>query len=504
MLGRLATPPTCVFVQLAQPTSRYIVVRESAERPTLLAAGAFECEEPSRMVENLRSDLSQKGISPSRAVLLLSRSDLEMATLRVPPATDEELPGLVANLAQQQLADVAGDYATDFVVCPAASDDSSAVLSFTAPAQKVQDWQQQFRACNMKLIAATFGGMGAVNLLNQVSNHPARTSVVVTTTDQDTDLAVVEAGQPILFRTIPRATGAQHFVVEQLAGEIQRTLTLVGHPDDEETRVYLIGTVEEQQDAAEILSQRLSLSVSLVNPFDQLSGKTDVDQPSRFANLIGVACRFHRDSLRVDLLHPRKPAARPTLLSRFGFWAAVAASLVGLAGYLYSQQAADRRAELESQRAILQRLIKPVKQGERKRKLVEALDSWRANEISWLDELEWLSEKVPPANQATIGSLTMTATSPQRGQMDMSLIVSEPSVRMDLEQAIRDERHAIRSQRVLDASNPANSAWRFKTTISVKPLPSPLIIPAPEDHATARPEPDKPVESKSNAEVTDG
>ena len=292
----------------------------------------------------------------------------------------------------------------------------------------------------------------------------------MTTTDQDTDLVVIENTKPVLFRTIPRATGGEQFVIDQLAGDIERTLNLVGHPDDEETRVYLIGTVGEQEDAAKLLSDRLSLSVSLVNPFEQLRGGADVDKPSRFANLIGTATAWNRDSLIVDLLNPRKPAAKPSPWGRVGFWGVIAASLLALGGYLLWEQNADQQLLLEDQKNQLKRLIKPVKRARQKELVANAIDSWRATEVNWLDELKVLSDRMPPASDATVGTLVLTSGNGM-GHMDMSVEVSEPDVRMALEESIRDERHAIRSKRVTDASKRNSAAFRFQTVVTIKPPP---------------------------------
>ena len=60
-----------------------------------------------------------------------------------------------------------------------------------------------------------------------------------------------------------------------------------------------------------------------------------------------------------------------------------------------------------------------------------------------------------------------------RGRIDLALEVSDPKVRMDLEQAIRDERHAVTSKRVTDTSRQDASTWQFQTTIMIAAPPPP-------------------------------
>lgn len=491
MFDKLSSPTTCLFLQATRPVCRYVVVRESANRPVLITAGSFEHDAPESLVEHCREELGKKKITVTRAVLLLPRGDVEVNSLELPPATEDELPELVANVLAQQIDDGGEPIVHDFVGSSNATQsqtdtatepsDTHDVLTFTVAESSLNVWKQRFKEQNLKLQSITFGGIGAVHLLEQISTKPARTSIVVTTTDQDTDLAVVEDGRPMLFRTIPRATGGEQFVVDQLAGDIQRTLTLVGHPDDEETRVYLIGSVSEQEDAAKILADNLGLSVSLVNPFEQLDGKADVDKPSRFANLIGMAAVWNNNGIEVDLLNPRKPTPKPSPWGRIGFWGTVAGLLLAIGGYMLWEQGANQQADIDDKQVQFERLIKRAKKAQTKVKIVDALDAWRTSEVSWLDEIDLLTEKLPPASDVTIDSLTM-ASGGRGGRMDMSVEVSDPSVRLKMEESIADKRHTIRSKRVTDASNRATSAWRFQTVVTVAAEPVPLTLVAqPED-----------------------
>ena len=502
-------------MQAAVPVSRYIVVSESQSRPVLVSAGRFEHTDLETLVEHARQELSSQGINVSRAVLLLPRGNVEVNSLQLPPSSEAELPELVANMLAQKADDASELVASDFLITDESEEETVPdsltepeqadlqklhdVLTFSVPQSTVDDWSRRFKEQNLKLVGITFGGMGAVDLLSQVSTKPARTSLVVTTTDQDTDLAVVENGLPVLFRTIPRATGGERFVTEQLAGEIQRTLALVGHPDDEQTRVYLIGTMDEQESAATQLSDKLSLAVTLVNPFDQLSGDAEVDRRSRFANLIGTACAWNSERIAVDLLNPRKPKPKPSPWGRIGFWATVATLLLAIGGYLLWEKGDVQREEIAQKQIKFERLLKHAKKAQTKVKIAEAVAAWRASEISWLDELDYLSTKLPPASDATIGSLTMVAPGQpgKRGRMDMSVEVSDPSVRLAMEKSLRDIRHTPSSKRVTDASNRANSAWRFQTTVTV--APQPVVLQSPEEQPT----PDTVEQETANSEVSD-
>ena len=201
MLDKFSSPSTCLILQPSTPTSRYLVVRAGAGKPQLVLAGAFEHNDTESIVDRASEELASRSVSVNRAVLLMPRGEVEVNSVRLPPATEDELPELVANMAAQQVDDTSETNVNDFIVCQEVEDGSHDVLTFTMSQEKLDLWKQRFKKIGVKLSSVTFGGIGAVSLLNQVSNHPARTSIVVTTTDQDTDLAIVEEGKPVVFRT---------------------------------------------------------------------------------------------------------------------------------------------------------------------------------------------------------------------------------------------------------------------------------------------------------------
>lgn len=478
MLKSLPRNSLCVFVQATLPTCRYVVIRESAGAPVLITAGSVDIEGYDELARAVQTQLAG-GPNVSRAVLLLPRGEIEVHSLRLPPATEEEVPELVVNLIQQQVEEnFAGVH--DFVVSQQHDDDGRDVLTFTVSEERLQIWQQGFKQHGFKLEAICFGGLGAVSLLNQIAQRPAKTSIVVTTTDQDTDLAVVEDERPTMFRTIPRATSAETFVIDQLAADIQRALALKEHSENEESRVYLIGTKDpEQSAAAKRLNEQTGLPVSLVNPFDQLAGDVQqavsIKRPSRFANLIGTACAWNQQALLTNLLAPKKPPQAPSLWSRYGFWVSVAACLLAFGGYLLWEQTVEANQEIEAERVKLQRLIQPVKKSQTKQAIVGAVNRWKANDINWLDELWYLSEKLPPAEDITIGNLTMNAPAGQLGQINMPVVISESELRATLEEAINDARHSITNGRLTNVTQPGPKAWRFQSTISIRPA-APLVV----------------------------
>jgi hypothetical protein len=422
---------------------------------------------------------------PQHVILLLPRAELDLCPLKLPPSTPEEMPELVENMITQALDDVASPLVTDFVTLR----DPGEVLAFALRRDRLNELIQQFAAAKLKLAHATFGGLGAIQLLDQAAKRPTQTSVIVTTTDHDTDLAVIEDGVPTLFRTIPRAAGDEA-VPQQLADEIHRTLTIVGHPDDDAARVYLIGTLEEHEVGAKTLSEGLGLSVSLVNPFEQLDcGRaTQPDDTSRFANLVGTACAWNAGEITIDLLAPRRPPVKPSPVRRFGIWGAVAATVLGVCGFMIWDEQATRAEQIRGQQEKLMRLAEQASKSLELQDTVAAINAWRKTDISWLDELLELSQKLPPADQAVVRRITMTTDSQDRGVITLPVQVSHPEILKQLEEAVRDARHSITSQRVTDTSDNANPSWQFTTTIVFQAEPVQQLTKSGDTNTETRPQ----------------
>ena len=66
----------------------------------------------------LANHFRENSIQVQRLVLLLSRPELDLLTLTLPPADASELPALVANEVEQQLGETDEPPAIDFYVLP--------------------------------------------------------------------------------------------------------------------------------------------------------------------------------------------------------------------------------------------------------------------------------------------------------------------------------------------------------------------------------------------------
>jgi Tfp pilus assembly PilM family ATPase len=468
---------TCLFVQWTRPLCRYLLVERCSQAPRIQAVGSFEADEDQPLVDQLQEELAAQEIRCRQAVLLLPRAELEVSSHQLPPAAKDELPELVGSAVASEFDDAAGTHVTDFLVTQQ-DETGCEAIAFSLSDQRISDFKSSFKTAGLKLLGITFTGLGGVELLQQVKQHLSSPAVVIAVSDGDIDLAVVEDHRPILFRSIPRSAEEDRVRAERLGAEIGRTLALTHRADADSTRLYLLGDVGEHEQLAQLLSEQRAVSASVVSPLQHLESAVDVDPPSRYANLLGVACAWNGARLTLDLLNPRRAPQKAGPGRRVAFWGGIAAMLCLAIGYLAWQDRAEQLTAISKQEGKLTTLAKRANKAQGLKDVANAVQAWRSDDIAWLDELRELSERLPSGDQALIRRMSMSTDSQGNGVIDLAVQVSQPGVVANLEDAVRDERHSVSSKRVTESDEKAKLPWTFETRIAFTPSELPdLSLP---------------------------
>lgn len=502
MFNKLNPPKTCLFVQCTQPVRRYLLVERASPFPRILAAGSFDADDGRPLAAQLQEQLATQKICCRQAVLLLPRSELEVTSHQLPPAKKDELPELVYNAAASEFDDAAGQHVSDFLVTHR-DDTGCEVLVFSLRDQRISDFVSSFKAAGMKLLGITFSGLGSVELLEQVIQRPASTAVTVAIGDADVDLAVTENGRAVMFRSIPCSSEDDRVRAERLGAEVRRTLALAHHAADEPTRLYLIGDVGTHEQLAQLLAEQLSVSASVVNPLNHVELATDIESPSGYANLIGMACAWNGEGLELNFLSPRRPPRKASPWRRVAFWGAIAATVFVGISFVAWKDRTDELAAIAQQKQHLEQLAGRANKALELKDVADAVDAWRSDDIAWLDELRDLSERLPGGEQVLIRRMSMSTDSLGNGVIDLAVQVSQPEVVANLEDALRDERHSVSSKRVTESDEQAKLPWAFETRIAFKPADLPELPPpdeAAQDDNKPEPASDEPARIAHDAE----
>jgi hypothetical protein len=96
------------------------------------------------------------------------------------------------------------------------------------------------------------------------------------------------------------------------------------------------------------------------------------------------------------------------------------------------------------------------------------IDAWAAPEVIWLDELNELSKRFPPAADAVLTQLI--ASSATGGQIQLEGFVRTAGTIEPLEKNLRDERHAVEGKGSQQEDRKGRYSWKFKTNVAVAPM----------------------------------
>ncbi len=108
--------------------------------------------------------------------------------------------------------------------------------------------------------------------------------------------------------------------------------------------------------------------------------------------------------------------------------------------------------------------------------IVDAVATWQRTDITWLDELQELSDRFPQRRESLVRRLSAQAASDGTGVVDLSVQVRSPEVVTELESAIRDHRHSVSSKRVTEVADSAELNWSFETRVVFRPLRKPPTV----------------------------
>jgi hypothetical protein len=168
-------------------------------------------------------------------------------------------------------------------------------------------------------------------------------------------------------------------------------------------------------------------------------------------------------------LHVRKKPAPPNRRRRYlGVAAAIAAVL--LLGFGVIQwQLWSLDSELDTLRARRYKQDKLAKDSAKPIKDAEALDTFAAGDVNWLDELATLSAKMPPADNAIVSEMTIQVH-PKGGGFIKFVGHTDASERVtQLEDNLRDKQHNVSGKIIAQDPEREWLQWVFDETVTVAP-----------------------------------
>lgn len=423
----------------------------------------------------IKEVLKKHSVTRCRLLVGLPRSSVEMLHLTLPPATDAELPELVANQAMQESATITEDTVLDFVVPGGAATEPRRVTVAALPQSELQRVLQRCASAGLKPQRAVLRSLASITLFRRLVTGARHACLVVDRVGREVDLNIVAQGRLMLARTVrlPADISGED-LADRLLAEIQRTLLAAPREqmgDEPIKRLYLIGGLADYETLIEQLDQLESLTTEVLDPF-ALTGVAETRVPpdrGRFAPLLGMLLDEVVRSHPVDFLHPRRPV-KPVPRWRVAAAAVAMVAVVGLGltfhvwGQLAEVHEVNEQLKLR-QRELNTTARKAVEQKNR----IEAIAAWKLRDVNWLDELRDLSQQFPGARDAVVLRMTMRPAQNRGGMVDLQGLVRDPNIVANMESKVRDPFRSVRSRRIQQRALEQDYTWMFETSISVAP-----------------------------------
>jgi hypothetical protein len=182
----------------------------------------------------------------------------------------------------------------------------------------------------------------------------------------------------------------------------------------------------------------------------------------------------------VDFLHPRRRQEKPKKWRRYVIPAVAAAVLlVGYIAYVQIKRASLTQTilELTAKSAILN---KELIEANKVQDMVKEIDKWTATDVCWLDELERLCRKFPPANDAMLKKLIIgPGKNSKGGLIAMEGLAKSPASILSMEQGLNDPTHQVTNNGNNDDKSISPYTVEFKDQLSIGTAPPTAAKPAP-------------------------
>ncbi len=422
--------------------------------------------------EVLRQELERLGVRKPDVLIGLSRSQVDVAPLELPPASDSELPELVLNQVLRDAGDIADEGVVDFVPLDTASDQARHVFAFIVDRGTLDQVKQVCEQAKAKPVAVVYRPLACVTLLRRIVPQSQQTMILATVQGGEADLSIVRQGRLAYTRTARLGDmESVEAAAQKLTIEVQRSLAAASlTPGAEDQHMYVFGSLEGSERLVELLADNLGVPVSLLDPLrnDPITGAVP-ENASRIAPLLGMVHEHFADGHPLDFLHPKQPPPPPNHWRRVGGYAAVAALLLICFGYYQWNARANADADLDKLRGSLKTLTKKLEKVQQKQRVVLAVQNWQGDGVNWLDELYDITSRFPQGSDALVRKLNV---SPGRGGtsvIDMAVQVRDPKVVTQMGDRIRDPHHDVRSKRVSERSSSKDYPWQFETQITLRP-----------------------------------
>lgn len=429
------------------------------------------------LVGSLAGVLAERGIGRLETLVSVGRSHVELRQVAVPPAPDDELPDLVRFQSMKEFTGLQEDWPLDFVPIDEAADQPRRVLAAAMDPAVARQIQQTCQDAGLKARRMLLRPCAAASLLQRRTDVPAsRVRLLVDLLGDEADLTVMIGSKVVFLRTtrLPGDPLAERGAAQALVGEIRRTVAAAQNQLDSRRveEIVLCGAGPQHVALAKLFAEQMEVPAEVFDPFAGLKIEGELrrglpDHPGRFAPLLGMLWdELTGAGHAVDFLHPRRrrePVSRRLIYVRAGLVATILV-LLGMLVLWSKTDALDKAIEkaLKSKQDYDSQLntITKVEQ------TVAEMEKWQAGEVNWLEELRWLSETFPGAQEAMLTQFQGNAG--QKGtEAALEGFARSVETVTALEQKLCDKRHRMVGKDKTEDATQKPYTIRFRSSLHI-------------------------------------
>ena len=436
--------------------ARIVVARTSGDtvRVDQMAAVPLELDGQETNLDPLHQQLSKalgsQRASKSQALVAVGRSLIELRTLNLPPAPAEELPDMVRFQAMREFSSLSDSSPLDFLPLGDAGNEPGEVMAAAIPAELAQHVEAAITEQGHEPYRAAMRPCAAASLAMRRQAECARgISLIIAQQADSAELIVTRHGTVVFTRSFrlpanwhPGESG------EPMLGEVRRTIAAaqnqLGGASVE--RIVYFGTASEHAALCERLEERTKLTVSLVDPTEgiTIAGEAPAE-PERFAALLGMLQdEAHGVAPVLDFQNPRQKPEPESNRRLHVLLVATAATIVFAGFSLVYWTLSNKQAEIEQLQGSINVLSSENKRMGATLNLVGELQSWKASDHNWLDELVHLStSKDLVAEDFLIESLVARARDGFPGLIEITGRAKDLSAQQNLQNELSDDHHDV-------------------------------------------------------------
>lgn len=399
--------------------------------------------------ERIAAALRERGLGKLETIVSVGRAHIELKQFSVPNAPEDELPEIVRFQSMRQFTTFGDDWPLDFVRLGGGAEvgegdvESINVLAATISPDLVRQIRETCDKAGLHAKRLVLRPFAAASLVRRRDRDPsARCRLMVDILTEEADLTVIDDQALLLTRTV-RLHGSETNEAQArgVLGEIRRTIAAASNQlgGRRVEKVILCGDGTDHAALKQLVEQELNMPAELFDPFAQvrLTGQRP-KHSGRFAPLLGML----RDEAAgvphaIDFLHPRKKPERVDLRKRYALIGGGLAAACALAFLLVWWNLTSLDADIELIQGQISAMKGELAIAEAKRKDEMAIQEFLNHRVNWLDEMEYLAQRLPPPEDALLTQLNMSSHPPLGIQMKIEGFTREATKFKEMEEALR-------------------------------------------------------------------